>query len=1028
MLDTETELQVEVPAKTTEQIIGQLAGLLPSQGPITAFAFLNPLQALEGEPFMEAMAKAADLFGVEPFLAADQYRSMLSTGRITRDDLAEILTEEAAADANYKLAGLVRDRDLRMSMLEHSINPGTEEELKWVIAQSDALTRFHQAVPHHAREGLVDATRQWVMSCQASGARGTHGSHTWSWLVENVVAEHDSALRLASDDSAWEAVSLALIWEIARTRMFHTPNGLHKSPVAVRHRDLLLAVTSEDSDVLVHEVLVPFCAAFLDQGYAHWRLPEREQGFFKSFLNLMGCGGHMSRYWLQGLRSEARRLLEQQRTPLESIEESLSELGIGAEEKEAFLLKSLLSLRGYAGMLWQTETRPDRVFIPSPAGTLLEYLAAQLLLERFALLETAKQSMGYTGDLDQLRKVLQAELPEHQAGVSVEQRAYPILILAQLHGWTPKQLAGLSDEQWIELVHAEEKFSEFQRRRVFHLAYERHLTRGALDAFAARAALPLVRPAQPKLQVITCIDAREESFRRYLEEVDPEVETFAHAGFYCVPIYFRGVAEAHFAALCPVIMKPQHWITEEVVLPLAESHRQRAGARRLAGTLQHQFNTGTRGSIMGTVLTGLLGPLFTIPLVGRILFPRLTAKIHRTTRRMVAPPPITRLRLERTEGIEPGPVGEGIGFTLSEMINMAERVLRDIGMTESFAPLVTFLGHGSNCLNNPHESAYHCGACSGSSGSPNARALALMLNDRRVRMALAERGLAIPDQTYFLGGLHNTATGAVSFYDIELMPTMHLTRFKEAMSIFEKVALRDAQERCRRFQTAPLDLSPEEALRHVEDRSDDLSQTRPEYGNGTNAFCFVGRRERIRGMYLDRRSFLMSYNAAQDNEESMILARILAAVIPVCEAINLLYTFSRIDNRGWGSGTKLPHNVTSLLGVMDGAASDLRPGLPWQSVDIHEPVRLLFVIEASAEAMLKIMRDNDWVDRICRNDWAQLAVLDYHSNRLQRFVNGKFVDYQPLLGKVPTIASCMSYYRGQRGDLPFAILESVLKH
>jgi uncharacterized protein YbcC (UPF0753/DUF2309 family) len=139
-------------------------------------------------------------------------------------------------------------------------------------------------------------------------------------------------------------------------------------------------------------------------------------------------------------------------------------------------------------------------------------------------------------------------------------------------------------------------------------------------------------------------------------------------------------------------------------------------------------------------------------------------------------------------------------------------------------------------------------------------------------------------------------------------------------------------------------LSAVESLLHVQERAEDLAQTRPEYGNCTNEMCFVGRRSRIRGLYLDRRSFLMSYDKSQDTDKNMILARILGAVIPVCEGINMLYTLSAIDSSGWGSGTKLPHNVTSLLGVMDGAASDLRTGLPWQGVDIHEPVRILFIV------------------------------------------------------------------------------------
>jgi uncharacterized protein YbcC (UPF0753/DUF2309 family) len=359
------------------------------------------------------------------------------------------------------------------------------------------------------------------------------------------------------------------------------------------------------------------------------------------------------------------------------------------------------------------------------------------------------------------------------------------------------------------------------------------------------------------------------------------------------------------------------------------------------------------------------------------------------------------------------------------MVNMSERSLRDIGLISGFARLVIFMGHGSNCLNNPHESAYHCGACSGSAGGANARALAAMCNDVRVRRQLKERGLDIPEETHFIGGLHNTASEEITFYDLELLPTSHVRSLRLARDLFSRVAERNAHERCRRFESARLDLSAPEALLHVQERAEDLAQTRPEYGNCTNAICFVGRRSRIRGLYLDRRSFLMSYDKTQDNDKSAILARILGAVIPVCEGINMLYTLSAIDSCGWGSGTKLPHNVTSLLGVMDGAASDLRTGLPWQGVDIHEPVRLLFVVETTPEAMLQIMSENPIVGRICKNGWAQLAVLDPQSSRLQRYINGSFQDYTPATSELPSAESSLGWYRGWRDHLPFALIKTA---
>ena len=1012
-------------SEPTEKLIRRLAELLPLQGPITAFAFLNPLQGLEDQPFIDALRQVGEIFRCEPFLPEGSYREKMARGRITFDDLTEILAEEPGFDRERHVGGIVRCANLRLSMLQHSINPGTEHELHWIIVETNALLRFRSEISHSVRERMIDSTRQWISNKfpVASPANRSNSPEELLTVVQNAMPRSMFGSSEAMDENAWETVTLALLWRILQTRIQGVANGHQPPAPPVRHRDLLLAASSDDSDRLVHEVLIQFCSVFLDQGYAQWKLPGRGNGFFQSFLSLFSTGGYLAKRWLRPVSDEVRRIQKSGQTALESVEESLLLLGVKPEEKERFIRSSLLALRGWAGMIWQTEDRPDRVYLPSRQGTLIEFLAVRLILERHALTWLSHETLGLTVPLDRIREVIRKKFPDKSVPTTMEQRAYPILQLAQLHGWTPQMIADLSDSQWQELVQSVEKFSSFERRRVFHQAFERRLMRHALDCFAIRASMPRVFPEKPTLQVFSCIDAREESYRRHMEEIAPEVETFSNAGFFGVAMYYRGAGDATYTTLCPIVVKPLYWMVEDVVYALADSDRQRARARRWLGTATHSFNTGTRGSITGAVLTALLGPLFTAPLVGRILFPRLTARMHRTARGFVAPPPITRLRLEREEGTIASPNEDGIGFTLTEMTNMAERALRDIGLTRNFAPLVVIQGHGSDCLNNPHESAYHCGACSGGRGGPNARAIAAMLNDSRVRRQLLARGLDVPEDTRFVGAMHNTATDAVKFYDLELLPASHMRHLHYAVDVFGRVAERNAHERCRRFETARLDFSPAEALQHVDDRSEDLAQTRPEYGNSTNAICFVGRRSRIRGLYLDRRSFMMSYDASQDTETSMILARILGAVIPVCEGINMLYTLSSIDTRGFGSGTKLPHNVTSLLGVMDGAASDLRPGLPWQGVDIHEPVRLLFIIESTPEAMLRIMNDNPIVGRICRNEWAQLAVLDPNSSRIQRFVKGQFIDYEPSTSEIATAESSLDWYRGWRDNLPFALIQ-----
>src|SRR5262249_25530566 len=155
---------------------------------------------------------------------------------------------------------------------------------------------------------------------------------------------------------------------------------------------------------------------------------------------------------------------------------------------------------------------------------------------------------------------------------------------------------------------------------------------------------------------------------------------------------------------------------------------------------------------------------------------------------------------------------------------------------------------------------------------------------------------------------------------------------------------------------------PLAALAHVQGRAADLAQPRPEYGHATNAFCLIGRRARTRGLFLDRRTFLVSYDPAID-EDGAILARIMGAVVPVGDGSKSESYFTYVAPPGYGCGTTLPHNVTSLLGVMDGAQSDLRTGLPWQMVEIHEPTRLTIIVEGTRDRLLRVVRDNPGIDR-----------------------------------------------------------------
>ena len=1022
VISDSSAIQDELQARL-KSYIERSGNLLPAQGPLTGFAFLNPLQGLEDLPFEAGMMKGARLFGCRPYLSEDFYRDKLASGRIVLEDIRAVLQTELAESATTPVAPAGNRFDVRLAMLQHPLRSAPPEELRWFIAETNALTRFSEATSPRIRKRFLESTRHWVMREVLSRTVDEHGNRpAVNQIVMELLERFDRTSMEAWDETTWEKFSLQLMWRVCRQEIELVENRPDTSPRPVRFRDLMLEATGEDTDLFVHPVLIRFCAAFTDQGVSDWPLPDRELGFFRSFCSLHQSRANLRERWMRPLSGELSRLQQSGTTPLECIQESLAVLGIGEDQWAEFIEASILALRGWAGMIWQMEVRQDRVAKPVPTGSLIEFLAVRLLLERTALRHLAQNlSLPVGPSLADLRNELQNRMTRRST-TSVEQRTFFVFQLAQVMGWSPPDLYHLSSREWAALIAEIECFPPVARRRIFQLAFEHRLLVKSLDAVSFNNQRTPAPTVPPRFQSVFCIDAREESFRRHLEEQGPGIETFGAAGFFGVAMYFKGIADAHFSAQCPIVVRPQHWVIEDMAFPFEQTHQFRARSRRALGIAIHQIHLDSRSFAPGAVLSAGLGTLASIPLVMRVLFPKFTARIRRTFGSIVAPPMMTRLRLERRLPA-PGPNPGEVGFSIDEMANLGERMLRDIALTSNFARLVFFIGHGSACQNNPHKSTYDCGACTGNPGGPNGRALAAMLNHPKVRVVLASRGLPIPEETIFVGGQHNTCDDTVTLFDLDQLPKSHFEDVAAARRTFDTACRRNAHERCRRFYSARLDLTPDEAHQHVKDRSEDLAQTRPEFGNASNAICIVGRRLRSKGLFLDRRCFMQSYDPATDDAEHTILARILGAVIPVCSGINMQYYLSAVDTLGWGCGTKLPHNVASLLGVMDGAASDLRCGLPLQSVEIHEPVRLLFVIETTPDGILQIMRRNPVIGRILGNGWAQLAVLDPHSNRIQHYQNGEFHDYKPSITELPTAPSSVEWYRGWRDHLPFAVIE-----
>ncbi len=984
-----------------ERIVAEAATYLPAQGPIGVFIHHNTLHAFEDRPFEQAVIDAGHLLNTEPFLSETRYREELARGRIRQADIDAVLAAEAAGQPETTLA----DRrltlvELHRALLLHAVRQESDAAVRWTLTESDAIERLRPDLAPESRRRFLAADR----------------ADTSLRRDRPPVIDDDTA-ELNDERLACRKLWHACVEAMARPRPFI----LHSRP-PVRHRDLIVAVAPMlDTDSLVHPLLIRLCAAFLDQGVAAWTMPGRESGLLQSSARILSGRLGPTAAWSGSLPAAMRDVLGM--TAEACVERELVNLGVPRPEWAAFVTASLLALRGWAGMIRQFEERPDRAPVDAVPARLIDFLALRLVCDRIAT-EWCGRRMGYRPNgvdpwLGRFRSELLDRFPP-QRGPGTLARAFRLHQVAQLVGLVAGDIQSLDENEVLGLEQAITSFDSTTRRRLFHLAYERRHRIEILDALAANESV--VRPAsvepaaRPAIQWIFCIDERCESFRRHVEELGAAHETFGTAGFFGVPMYYRGLDDWHATPLCPIVVRPRHTVLE---LPLDEAaglHAMRRSLRRRYGQLTDSVAAGSRTLLRGGLFTPLIGAVAAVPLVARVAFPRLTARIGRTASDLGRRRIRTRLAVEHQEGA--GFVsGTQAGFDLTEMASIVRRVLEDIGLTSGFARLVAVVGHGSSSRNNPHESAYDCGACGGGRGGPNARAFSVMANDPRVRERLAAGGLVIPEDTWFVGGQLDTCASSLTWHDLDLVPEGHAADVARMRDCAERVATVDAHERCRRFETAPPGMTAVEARAHVEARSVDLAQVRPELGHATNAVCVIGRRRRTRGLFLDRRAFLVSYDPTTDSEGT-ILARTLSAVGPVGAGINLEYYFSLVDRLGYGAGTKLPHNITGLVGVMDGHAGDLRTGLPLQMVEIHEPVRLLVVIDAAPETILQAAGSLPAVKRLVENHWIQLVSWHPVTGQLSLYSKGGFVPYVPERRDLPVVDRSIVWYAGHRGHLP----------
>ena len=928
------------------------------------FVHHNTLHAFQHKGFEESVVEASRLFDAEPFLHEDAYQDAIAQGRILHEDVDDVLGREPDAEI---LPGKLTRRRLRRAMLIPGVRRVNGLDIAWQLEEGDWLEHFRRDLPPASAHLLTgDTPRQ--------------------------------------------------LWEVclARVQPHSAPDPLRP----LRPQEAILSALGTDLDRIVHPPLIRLVGAYLDQGIAYWPMPLREEGLLAASRRIMAQPLSIYRRHLSGVRVEFLRQQKNGVNAADIVLDALDRLGVPEVNWEQFITAELLALRGWAGMIRMLEKDVTLAPHDRVKCSLMEFLALRLTYTMVAVQDLLGSTAAW--------RAIQIPAPKMDRLTPVAR----FFDVAQIIGLSSRELASLPAVDFDRLMDEITECNETERRRLLHLAYERRHERSILIPLARHRSLPPLQPAGDRLaaQVVFCIDEREESFRRALEEVDPCIETVGAAGFFGVAINYAGLDDPHGVSLCPVVVTPAHAVREVAVGEHAHLHEKRQWLRRAWAKVTRNGFISSRTLVRGWISTACLGFLSLFPLVFRVLSPRVYGKLIKRLNRAFLPEPRTEVTFMRDD-TESREAATGLlhGFDEQEMAERVYSVLGPAGLHRAHARLFVILGHGSTSLNNPYESAYCCGACGGRTGAPNARIFAIMANRPGVRAALRKKGVMIPEDTWFLGGYHDTCSDDVEYFDVDLMPESHRCDLNRVRQSIDKARVLNADERVRRFGTAAPSVRGERALRHVQARAEHIAEPRPEYGHCTNAVAYVGRREHTRGLFMDRRAFLVSYDAARD-PQNQALARVLGAVIPVCGGINLEYYFSTVDNESYGSGTKLPHNITGLVGVMNGFQGDLRTGLPLQTVELHEPVRILFIVETTPQRLMSVIRANrELVEFVC-NRWIRLATMDPDDGRIEVYRGGD--DFEPLTGDeepLPITPDSMTWYQGKAHHLPLARIEPKSK-
>ncbi len=975
--------------------------------------------------------------------------------------------------------------DIYRSALINPLKSVTGCQLNWHIEELHALTKFQSDVSSDAQKKLLQASNKneadTVNELWDSCLKTLDLEHFYfhpEELIDLDTEQAEELLTKLSEEEPQDSTEPSLLHLQVHKESRNTLGQLLRT-VGYDKTITGLLETLSGKNILdeIRPALQRHLANYLDQGMSAWHSADRNKGFFAAWR--ASASDELS--WVFDNILEWHDAIDSlPDNALDTIIDELNKLGIPESHWTSYLEQLALEIPGWSGIYMWRHLNPGYDDSEYPVD-MIDYLAVRLVLERLFAQKLCRELWQIEANLDVIRwyfrrrrsefyvryilynsrlpeylvslaqRQIQRSLIDHtdyqpwkhisdmifswrnsrmgdqRKGYKVFNHGWKLFRLAQHMSLCANDIEKLNEEQIKNIFSCLEKLSAEKQGFLWLQAYEHHYREQLFNAVVKNENRGRWKNSgqRPRAQITFCMDDREEGIRRHLEEYNPDIETLGAAGFFGVAIKWQGLDDEKTSLLCPVVVDPVHLLKEVANDNQQQQSKTRKSRRSLRIKIKDIIHQETRRNIFTPFLITLLAPFALLSLLSKTFIFRASGKYLESVRNLFDTPVHTHVAINTDKPIaDATPENNQLGYTDEEQADRVKNFLCTVGLNKQLAPFVIMMGHGSMSTNNPHLAAYDCGACSGRHGGPNARIFAAIANRPEIREILKQRGIVIPDDTWVLGAEHNTCDETIEWYDEDKIPDHMKEEFEKLKTRLTFATKKSAHERCRRLASAPKKPSLKKALKHIIGRSYDYSQARPELGHATNAAAFIGRRSISQGVFFDRRVFLISYDPTQDDEEGHIIENILLNAGPVGAGINLEYYFSTVNNDGYGSGSKITHNVTGLFAVMDGTSSDLKTGLPKQMIEIHEAMRLQVLVEAKIEVLTKIYKRQPALQELVGNGWLLLSAKDPDSEKISVFdpVQG-FISWHSNEHDLPVVDNSTQWYDGHQQPLPPAFIK-----